>query len=100
MKIEEVAMRIGVSVQTLNRWYQFKRKHPADETSKLIPEYSMRTTSRGKTRDWTEEDVWKLIAFQKTITAGRNGKMGKYGGAGTHGKTESRASGRRKKVDA
>ena len=95
MKIEEVAMRIGVSVQTLNRWYQFKRKHPEDETAKLIPEYSMHTTSRGKTRNWTEDDVWKLIAFQKMITAGRNGKMGKYGGAGTHGKTEGRDSKRK-----
>lgn len=89
MKIEEVAMRVGVSVQTLNRWYKFKRKNPDHVVSKKLPEYSMINTSSGKVRDWTDAAVWQLIAFKASIKPGRTGKMGKYGGKGTHGKKEN-----------
>ena len=89
MKIEEVAMRVGVSVQTLNRWYKFKKENPEDEISKKLPEYRMINTLNGKARDWTDAAVWQLIAFKASVKPGRNGKMGKYGGKGTHGKKEN-----------
>jgi len=83
MKIEEVAIRVGVSVQTLNRWYKFKKDHPDDETSKLIPNYTKKKTRSGFVRLWTEDDVWKLVQFKLQIKPGRTGKMGKYEGRGT-----------------
>lgn len=83
MKIEEVAMRIGVSTQTLNRWYKFKKENPKDTISKALPAYKKVKTTKGLVRIWSEEDVWKLIEFRHLVTAGRNGKMGKYKGKGT-----------------
>jgi len=88
MKIEEVAMRIGTSVQTINKWYMVKRKHPELEAMKKLPDYEMIVTSSGKVRNWTEDDVWLLLEFKQSIKLGRNGIMGKYGGKGTNGKKE------------
>lgn len=86
MKIEEVAMRIGTSVQTVNKWYKFKRDNPDNELVQDLPDYEMLVTPAGRVRNWTEEDVWKLIEFKARIKIGRTGKMGKYGGKGTNGK--------------
>ena len=85
LRIEEVAMSIGVSVQTINRWYQFKREHPEDEVSKRLPEYATDEVRRGKgfMRLWDREDIWKLLEFKQSMKLGRVGKMGKYGGRGT-----------------
>lgn len=83
LKIEEVAMRVGVSVQTLNRWYKFKRENPKDEISKLIPAYKKVRTHSGFVRLWQMEDVWKLIEFKSQMVSGRCGKMGEYKGKGT-----------------
>lgn len=91
MKIEEVAMRIGVSVQTLNRWYKFKKENPKDEVSKLLPAYKKVKTTRGFVRLWSQDDLYSLVAFRSHITCGRTGKMGKYKGRGTkNGKKENR----------
>lgn len=84
LKIEEVAIRVGVSVQTLNRWYKFKKEHPEDEVSKLIPDFTKKNTSCGFVRVWNDADVWKLVDFKTTqVKSGRTGRMGKYGGKGT-----------------
>lgn len=88
MRVEEVAMRIGVSTQTLNRWYRFKKKNPDAEFTKNLPDYSFEPIPCGVVRVWSEEDVYKLVQFKANIKAGRTGKMGKYGGTGTHGKKE------------
>ena len=88
MKIAEVATRLSVSINTITRWYKFKRLNPDNEFAQKLPEYTLQVTPYGKVRDWTEEDVWKLVEFKQQIKAGRTGKMGKYGGAGTHGKKE------------
>lgn len=90
MRIEEVAMKIGTSSQTLNKWYRFKKAHPEDEAIQKLPDYEMVVTSSGKVRHWTEDDVKKLMEFKDSIIIGRRGKMGKYGGAGTHGKKKDR----------
>ena len=81
MKIEEVAMRLGVSTQTINKWYRFKRS--GKDCMKDLPDYRMLTTKSGNVRDWTEEDVWKLLQFKQSIVFGRSGRMGKYGGTGS-----------------
>lgn len=90
LKIEEVAMRVGVSTQTLNRWYKFKRNNPDDELSKLLPPYKKVKHPTGFMRVWEMDDVWKLIEFQSKIVPGRCGRMGAYKGRGTkNGKKEN-----------
>ena len=90
LKIEEVATRIDVSTQTLNRWYKFKKENPRHELSKLLPAYGKAKTIRGWARVWKPEDVWKLAQVKLTIKTGRTGQMGKYEGRGTkNGKDEN-----------
>lgn len=91
MKIEEVAFRVGVSTQTLNRWYKFKRENPKDKISKLIPAYKKVKTRSGFVRLWKQEDIEKLITFKSNMISGRCGKMGNYKGEGTsNGKNKNR----------
>ena len=86
LRIEEVAMILGVSVQTLERWYKFKKEHPESEVAQEIPNYIYgATVGSGKTRLWTQEAVFSLVQFKGERKLGRTGKMGKYGGKGTHG---------------
>lgn len=97
MKIEEVAMRVGVSTQTLNRWYKFKKNNPESELSQQLPDYSLETTPHGNVRLWDTDSVWSLINFKTHIKQGRTGKMGKYGGTGTNGEKKNRD---RESIDA
>lgn len=74
LKIEEVAVLIGVSVKTMNNWYWFKRENPDSEVAKMLPEYQQeRPTSA---RLWDYDDISKLIEFKNNVVKGRNGKMG------------------------
>ena len=91
LKIEEVAMRVGVSVQTLNRWYKYKKDNPRDSLAKLIPAYKKVKHPTGFMRVWTEDDVWKLVEFKTKMIYGRCGRMSNYKGKGTkNGKNKSR----------
>ena len=91
MRIEEVAMIIGVSVQTLERWYKFKKEHPESDVAQEIPDYKVASTlGSRRTRLWTQEAVFSLMQFKTERKLGRTGKMGKYGGKGTHGKKTTR----------
>jgi len=83
LKIEEVAMRVGVSVQTLNRWYKYKKDNPKDAMAKLIPAYKKVKHPTGFMRVWQMDDVYKLIEFRANVVPGRCGKMGAYKGKGT-----------------
>ena len=74
LKIEEVALMLGVSVQTINIWYRWARENPDNELVKLVPKYTQNGSRQ--TRYWTQSDVWKLLEFSKTIPRGRNGIMG------------------------
>ena len=74
LKIEEVALMLNVSVQTINIWYRWARENPDNEIAQSIPKY-IQNGSR-QTRYWTQSDVWKLIEFSKLIPKGRNGIMG------------------------
>lgn len=90
MKIEEVAMRVGVSVETINRWYREKKNNPGNEFLQALPCYELaKNPFSGVVRFWTSEDVWKLIEFKSKIKVGRTGQMGKYGGTGS-GKKKDR----------
>lgn len=74
LRIEEVAMIIGSSVQSINNWYRFKKEHPEHELSNLLPDFEQ--AGERQTRYWSSDDVWKLIEFKRTIPHGRNGIMG------------------------
>ncbi len=76
MKIEEVAILIGSSVQTINMWYRFKRLDPENEYAKMLPNYIQDGGPRS-TRYWDEDGLYKLIAFKQAIPVGRNGVLGK-----------------------
>lgn len=74
IKIEELAMRIDSSVQTINNWYKWKRDNPDNELAQILPEYTQE--GNRQTRYWKTEDIWKMIEFKKAIIHGRNGVMG------------------------
>ena len=72
LRIEEVALFLGVSVETINIWYRFKNQHPDNEYAKLLPSFE----KEGKTRYWKQKDIPKLMKFKETRPMGRNGAMG------------------------
>lgn len=74
IKIEELAMRIDSSVQTINNWYKWKRDNPEHELATLLPEYIQE--GNRQTRYWNLSDIWKFIEFKTAIIHGRNGIMG------------------------
>lgn len=74
IKIEELAMRIDSSVQTINNWYKWKRDNPDNELAALLPNYIQE--GNRQTRYWDYTDIWKFIEFKRAIVHGRNGIMG------------------------
>jgi len=76
IKIEELAMRIDSSVQTINNWYKWKRENPDNELASLLPEYIQE--GNRQTRYWNTKDIWKFIEFKTAIVHGRNGIMGQF----------------------
>lgn len=74
LKIEELACIIGVSSQTLNIWYKWKRYFPDSPNASLLPDYVQEGPH--KTRYWKRDDVWKLIEFKNSVVRGRGGNMG------------------------
>ena len=75
LRIEEVAISIGVSVNTINSWYRFKRQNPNDKFAKMLPDYKQDGGERS-VRYWDESDIDKLMAFKDAKPVGRNGVMG------------------------
>lgn len=86
LKIEEVAILIGASVQTINVWYRYKALHPESEYAMKLPEFIREGAV--KQRFWYRDDIWKLIDFKNSIPHGRNGILGevtqKYIKGGKH----------------
>ena len=74
IKIEELAMRIDSSTQTINNWYKWKRENPDNELASLLPDYVQE--GKRQTRYWNTKDIWKFIEFKTAIVHGRNGIMG------------------------
>lgn len=71
---QQVVIMLGISENTLNFWYRFKREHPENEIAQLLPEYTKE--SEKSKRYWKRSDLDKLIKFQKSLPKGRNGIMG------------------------
>lgn len=74
LKIEEVAVLCGVSVQSVNNWYRFKRENPDNEFARLLPEYV--TLEGSRQRMWDKSDIDALIAFKQRMPRGCKGVMG------------------------
>lgn len=74
LTIEEVAVSVGVSVQTVNIWYRWKKKNPEHERAKLLPDFIQ--AKPRQIRFWEPQDVMKLIEFKNSVKTGRNGIMG------------------------
>ena len=74
IKIEELAMRIDSSTQTINNWYKWKRENPDNELAQLLPAYLQ--DGKRQTRYWNVSDIWRFIEFKTAIVHGRNGIMG------------------------
>lgn len=74
LKIEEVAVLIGVSTQTINIWYRFKRSDPENQYSQMLPEFIQQ--GERQTRYWKSADIPKLVEFKRSIPRGCKGTMG------------------------
>ena len=74
MTIEEVACVVGVSAQTINLWYKWKKNFPDNELALILPEYSQ--SGPRQARYWKSDDMWKMIQFKQSVVRGRNGIMG------------------------
>ena len=74
LKLEEVAILVGVSFKTINTWYYWARKNPDNEYAKMLPEYIQ--AGKRQKRFWRKSDLWKFIQFKQSIPKGRNGIMG------------------------
>ena len=74
LKIEEVAILCGVSVQSINNWYKFKRENPNDEYARLLPNYEV--IGCHNQRFWDKSDVGALVEFKQKMPKGRSGVMG------------------------
>ena len=74
IRAEEVALTVGISVQTINTWYVWKFNNPNHELADLLPDFIQENPRQ--IRYWRYGDIWKLIEFKKTIPHGRNGILG------------------------
>lgn len=92
LRLEEVAILVGVSFKTINTWYQFKRENPENEYAQLLPEY-IQVGQRG-TRYWKKSDIYKLTQFKQSIPQGRNGVMGRVTQKYYKKKSEENADGK------
>lgn len=71
LRLEEVAVMIGSSSQTINYWYRFKKAYPDNEYSQMLPNFIQ--DGERQTRYWKPSDIQKLVNFKNTIPHGRHG---------------------------
>lgn len=74
LRIEEVALIVGVSTKTINTWYQFKREKPDNELAQLLPEPDR--VGPHRTRYWRHGQIQSIIKFKEALPIGRRGVMG------------------------
>lgn len=74
LRIEEVALLVGTSTQTINIWYRWKKQNPNNELAKLLPDYQQ--DGERQTRYWKQSDVWSIQEFKRSIPRGCKGILG------------------------
>lgn len=72
--IEEVAVAISTSAQTIRSWYRFKKKFPDNEYAKLLPNPMIFGKYHQKV--WDKSGIDALRYYKSVIPKGRNGVMG------------------------
>ena len=71
--MDETAVAVGVTRQTLYNWYRFKKEEPDNDYAKSIPE----PVTIGNQRFWSKSDINALMRYKKSLPKGRNGVMGR-----------------------
>ena len=74
LKIEEVALLVNSSTQTINNWYRWKALHPEHPLAQKLPDYTQ--AGARQTRYWKKSDVWSIAEFKNSIPHGRGGILG------------------------
>lgn len=74
LKIEEVAVAVGVSMHTIENWYRFKHKHPDNEFAQMLPVFYQEAPRQ--TRYWKQSDISQLLKCKNLVPRGRNGFLG------------------------
>jgi len=74
IRIEEVALLVDSSTQTINNWYRWKALHPEHPLAKKLPDYVQ--SGPRQRRSWKKSDIWSIIEFKNTIPHGRGGILG------------------------
>lgn len=70
--MDETAVAVGVTRQTMYYWYRFKAKEPNNDYAKLLPN----PITIGRQRFWSKSDINALMRYKKSLPKGRNGVMG------------------------
>lgn len=77
IRIEEVALVLGVNSFSIDRWYKFKRENPKNEYAQILPEFVYKVNSKNRpVRYWKISDIPALKQFQESIIPGVKGFMG------------------------
>lgn len=74
LRIEEVALLVDSSTQTINNWYRWKRLHPEHPLAKMLPDYTQ--NGERQKRFWKKSDIWAITEFKNALPHGRNGVLG------------------------
>lgn len=74
IRIEEVALLVGTSTQTINNWYRWKKLNPEHPLAELLPDYIQKNPRQ--TRLWRNSDIYSIVEFKNKIPRGRNGILG------------------------
>lgn len=75
INVQELAYRVGCSIQTIGSYYRFKEQFPTEELAMMLPDF-VRQGNRN-TRYWRESDVAEIVKFRSLMPQGRNGALGK-----------------------
>lgn len=77
---DELCKALGISVHTLQKWYQWEKYELKDGTVKhsYLPKPQKVAGRRGSPKYWTESQLELLRDYKSTIVVGRHGKYGKY----------------------
>ena len=74
LRVEEVALLVNTSTQTIDNWYRWKKVHPEHEFAKLLRDYIQ--AGARQTRFWKQRDVWSITEFKSKLPHGRLGILG------------------------
>lgn len=74
LKVEEVAVLVGVSKQTIDNWYRFKKENPDNKYAQMLPDF-VRIGGHGQ-KFWDKADIDYLIKYKSITPKGCKGVMG------------------------